>query len=137
MTKFALVAMVILVIIAFSAAWTVSFRPLHFLFSIGLHFLGGVFAALLIASFYNSEFKKLPQYLVFFAILGMTLGLGVLWELAEYSVDQSIGTKLNQIYHHPFIIGGDLDDTIQDLLMDSLGAITAIALWQAGTRPKS
>ena len=75
--------------------------------SMTYHFLGGFFMAMLIYSFYHSEFSKLSQPTRFLVVVMMTLAVGAFWEMAEY--------MLHSI--------GDLDDTIQDLVMDTIGAL--------------
>ena len=86
-----------------------------------LHVLGGFFIALLVASYYRNEFAKLPQPLRFFCILGIVMGVGVLWEFHEYAI--------GQIAHIP--LQGDLADTMKDLLMDTLGGIVAGLFWMS------
>lgn len=75
------------------------------------HFIGGFFIALLVASYYANEFSKLSQPFRLFALLGIVMGIGVLWEFHEYSLGQFIGISLQ----------GDLADTIKDLFLDTLG----------------
>ena len=82
------------------------------------HLLGGFCIGLLIASYYSSEFAKIPQPLRFFCIVGISMGIGVLWEFHEYLLSIYFGTSFM----------GDLPDTMKDLLMDTLGAIGAQAL---------
>ena len=82
------------------------------------HFAGGFFIALLIASYYATEFRKLSQPLRFFCIVGLTIAMAVFWEFHEFALGRLIGISLM----------GDLADTIKDLLMGPLGAITAAVL---------
>lgn len=77
------------------------------------HFIGGLGIALLVASYYATQFGKLSQLLRFFCVLGMTIGVGVLWEFHEYVLGQIL----------PVSLQGDLDDTMKDLLMDTLGGV--------------
>ncbi len=83
------------------------------------HILGGLFIGLLATSYYRNEFAKLPQPLRFFCILAIVMAVGVLWEFHEYAIGQLFGVPLQ----------GDLVDTIQDLLMDTLGGIMAGLFW--------
>ena len=54
------------------------------------------------------------------AIFLVTLGLGALWEIAEYAVDQLLGThSQGSPTHLP------LDDTMIDLMLDGLGGLVA------------
>lgn len=86
------------------------------------HFAGGFFIALLIASYYATQFAKLSQPLRFFCIVGLTMAVAVLWEFHEYALGQFIGVSLM----------GDLADTIKDLLMGTLGGMiaTLYAFWR-------
>jgi hypothetical protein len=53
----------------------------------------------------------------------LTLALGTAWELVEFASDSLLGTNMSQGY----------DDTIRDLIADSVGALTgavlAVRLW--------
>lgn len=93
-------------------------------FDIFLHFLGGFFIAMLIFSYYHKEFKKLPQHMQFFAIIGMTMGIGVIWEFGEYIASQTLRDLFLNKYSIRVYFIGDLGDTMADLLMDTLGGIT-------------
>ena len=86
------------------------------------HLIGGFFIALLVASYYATEFSKLSQPFRLFALLGIVMGIGVLWEFHEFALGQFIGISLQ----------GDLPDTIKDLLLDTLGGV--IAALYAGWR---
>jgi len=97
--------------------------------SVVFHFLGGFFVAMLVASFYNNEFSKLPQYLRFFVVVAMTLGVGIFWEFAEYSATAFLTPPIYNSYHYYLKFIGDLNDTILDLTMDTLGAISATIIW--------
>jgi hypothetical protein len=57
------------------------------------------------------------------AIVLLTLGLGALWEIAEYGVDRLLGTAAQRA---PGM--APLDDTMLDLLMDGLGGVIVAAL---------
>ena len=57
------------------------------------------------------------------AILLVTLGIGALWEIAEYSVDQLLG---RQTQGAPTM--SPLDDTMIDLVMDGLGGVLGAIL---------
>ncbi len=79
------------------------------------HFAGGLAIALLVTSYYSTEFGKLSQPFRFFCIVAIAMGIGVLWEFHEYI--------LTQLAHRSF--QGDLDDTMHDLLLDTLGGVVA------------
>lgn len=83
------------------------------------HLLGGIFIALLVESYYANEFKKLPQPLHWFCVLGIVMAVGVLWEFHEYALGRFLSIPLQ----------GDLADTMKDLLMDTLGGIATATLY--------
>ncbi|MEK7582797.1 MAG: hypothetical protein AAB483_00090 [Patescibacteria group bacterium] len=79
------------------------------------HLVGGFFIALLVASYYANEFGKLSQPFRLFALLGIVMGIGVLWEFHEFALGRLVGVSLQ----------GDLADTIKDLFLDTLGGLIA------------
>ena len=93
-----------------------------------LHFLGGFFVAMLIFSYYNTEFQKNSQMFKLFALVGMAAGIGVIWEFSEFIANQVLVDPLYKYFGiHGYFIG-DLNDTISDLLNDILGAISYFSL---------
>ncbi len=93
----------------------------YFWFDMTLHFLGGFFIAMLMADYLKDNLagSKLKNLIV---IIGATIFIGVVWEFTEYLASQ---TLIEPIYNNFSIRAyfiGDLDDTINDLLMDILGA---------------
>lgn len=98
------------------------------------HTLGGFFVALLLSSLYDSEFAKLPQSLRFLVIMGCTIGIGAVWEMSEYLATQTLTQPIYNYWHYRVYFMGDLTDTIQDLVMDSIGGLlaasTALYLFQ-------
>lgn len=91
------------------------------------HFLGGFFVAMLMVH-YLADAKPSSVIKKCLIILGATSFIGVVWEFAEYLAAQTLIELLytNFGFHAYFI--GDLDDTINDLLMDILGALTFLLL---------
>jgi uncharacterized membrane protein YjdF len=85
-----------------------------------LHFLGSSGAALLIYMIYFNYYPFLQQHYRLLALLTITttICVGVLYELEEYLEDVFTGS-------HRL---GDGFDTANDLLMNSWGAIIALAL---------
>ena len=77
------------------------------------HLASGICLGIIVASYYRSEFGSLPQPLRFFCVLGIVMAVGVLWEFHEYALGRMI----------PVSLQGDLDDTMKDLLMDTLGGV--------------
>lgn len=87
------------------------------------HFLGGFFVAMLMTH-YLADVKipsKLKHYLI---VVGAVSFIGVVWEFAEYLAAQTLIEPLYSNFGFRAYFIGDLDDTINDLLMDVLGALT-------------
>lgn len=104
--------------------------------SIAFHFLGGFLAAMLVFSLYHSEFAKLSQPVRFLTIVAITLMIGVFWEFSEYIANQTLNNWIYRVYHYRGYFMGDLDDTVQDLAMDTIGALTFVILGFKFTNPK-
>ena len=63
--------------------------------------------------------SKLKNTLI---ILGAVSFIGVTWEFAEYLASQTLIEPIYRIFGFRTYFIGNLDDTINDLLMDILGA---------------
>ncbi|NCS98796.1 hypothetical protein GW764_01270 [Candidatus Parcubacteria bacterium] len=91
--------------------WTISW------FDILMHFLGGfliaIFVILVLYSYSDFESLKKHKIFLFSLIVGMTLVVGLGWELWEIFV--GFTDAIN-----------DLGDTILDIVMDVIGAFSAI-----------
>lgn len=83
------------------------------------HFLSSMlvsamaFMAIYLIDWYVEEIY-IPAKVMPFIIIAVGCSFGVLWEIMEWSADLILGTGMQY----------SLDDTIQDLLMDLLGALT-------------
>lgn len=98
-------------------------------FDVILHFLGGFFIAMLMAH-YLADIKtrsKLKNYLI---IVGAVSLIGVTWEFAEYIANQTLTEPLYNNFGVRTYFIGDLDDTLNDLLMDILGALSWLAIFR-------
>jgi hypothetical protein len=89
-----------------------------------MHFLGGF----LIAYFFLDVIREAliaqrPLWKDLLLIVGASLIVGVLWELMEFAITNMAGSYFAQRLHQECCIGS-LADTLKDLVMDSLGAIT-------------
>ena len=94
-----------------------------------LHFLGGFFVAMFMV-YYLADVKtpsKLKRYLV---VIGAVSLIGVVWEFSEYLANQMLLEPLYNNFGFRAYFIGDLDDTINDLLMDILGAISFLAIFR-------
>ena len=67
----------------------------------------------------------MPSGMRMLVILALALGVGVVWEWAEYlsSFSRESIPTLYRYFH-----GGNLADTLKDLVADSLGALAYLAL---------
>ncbi len=89
-----------------------------------LHFSGGFFMAMFFADYLkhlhigNPSSPKLKKTLI---IVSVTVFIGVVWEFSEYLATGFFGDYLYNKYGAVCCMG-NLDDTISDLLMDTLGA---------------
>ena len=98
-------------------------------FDMSLHFLGGFFVAMFMV-YYLADVKtpsKLKRYLV---VIGAVSLIGVVWEFSEYLANQMLLEPLYNNFGFRAYFIGDLDDTINDLLMDILGAISFLAIFR-------
>ena len=97
------------------------------------HFLGGFFVAMLMVHYLkikelrisNFELGLLKKVLI---TVGAVSFIGVVWEFAEYLSAQMLIEPLYNNFGIRAYFVGDLDDTINDLLMDILGALTFLLL---------
>lgn len=95
-----------------------------------MHFISGVFISVgVILWLIYLEMKniRLPRWLQAYLILGTAAFLAVLWELAEFTSDRIFGTSSQ---------GGDLTDTMLDLLYDVSGAVIVAVVWRLTTKQK-
>lgn len=100
----------------------------HFWFDMILHFGGGFFVAMFMADYlkeYFSNGTKLKNLLI---ILGATVFAGVVWEFAEYIANQTLIEPTYKYLGIRAYFMGDINDTINDLVMDILGATLFSAL---------
>lgn len=130
-----------LMIFVLAAGYVASFLSMDWYYYWGntvFHFIGGCLAATLVLSYYFSEFNKLSQPFRFFALLGCALIIGVFWEFHEYilSTLHASWPSFAALFPKKLTFIGDLDDTIKDLLMDSLGGVT-VALYYFVFKRKS
>lgn len=100
----------------------------HLWFDSTQHFLGGFFVALFFGYYLKDHLlpnKKLNNALI---IIGATIFIGVVWEFAEYIANQTLVIPTKQYLGINAYFMGDLKDTVADLLLDILGALTIYLL---------
>jgi len=91
-------------------------------FDVLLHFLGGFFIAMFFAAYLDDHIKgesKLKNTLI---IVGAAMFIGVVWEFAEYIANQTLVEPFYEYFRVRAYFMGDLNDTVNDLTMDMLGA---------------
>ena len=104
-----------------------------YFYDVILHFLGGFFVAMFFVSFFNNlkiEGNALikNKHLIWALIItGSTLFIGVFWEFTEYLATIYFSEALLKNYGIVCCMG-NLDDTIEDLALDSFGAIMFVFL---------
>ncbi|KKR02539.1 MAG: hypothetical protein UT29_C0001G0019 [Candidatus Yanofskybacteria bacterium GW2011_GWA1_39_13] len=87
-----------------------------------LHFSGGFFIAMFFSIYLKAhifENSKLKNTLI---ILGVASFIGVTWEFAEYIANLVLSPMIYDAFAIRTYFMGDLNDTVNDLLMDILGA---------------
>lgn len=96
-------------------------------FDMSLHFLGGFFVAMLMFHYLSdvSSPTKIKKYLI---IVGAVSFIGVVWEFAEYLASQTLIEPIYRYFEVRAYFIGDLDDTINDLLMDIMGSFSFLLI---------
>jgi hypothetical protein len=88
-----------------------------------LHFLSalvlGMVGFLIIYVFYSVNKLKLPLFIVVLFSFSFAASIGVVWEIIEYFIDMTLGTNMQV---------SSLDDTMIDLIVNSLGALIAAVI---------
>ncbi len=94
-------------------------------FDKALHFLGGAVAAWFALSLMQDEVTPMSWWKQALIVVSVTAFIGVVWEWAEY-LSSYTRAQTPWLYH--YFSGGDLTDTLGDLVADTLGAL-ALAVW--------
>ncbi len=84
----------------------------------------------------NKNFKLNIYFSALFAF-SLTVAIGVVWEIVEYSADSLFGANMQRAYEsiadgggrgNPLVGQAALSDTMKDLILDSVGSICACVL---------
>jgi hypothetical protein len=94
-------------------------------FDKAMHTLGGVVAAWFVLALLQDEITHLRAWKQLLIIVGVALSIGVAWEWAEYA---STLTRSHTPWLYRWFHGGNLPDTLGDLVADTAGAIL-MTLW--------
>lgn len=94
-----------------------------------LHTLGGLAVAWMAMAIFQDDINHLPWHKQLLLIISLTALVGVLWEFAEYAAGLT-RSSWPWLYH--WFHGGDMGDTIGDLIADLSGGtlFAAWALWK-------
>ncbi|SHI84674.1 hypothetical protein [Wenxinia saemankumensis] len=74
----------------------------------------GIFAFLMIFMLFEGDSYAAPPWALAVLSACVAMAIGVVWEIFEYAVDQTLGTNMQK---------SGLPDTMGDLIVDTLGAI--------------
>ena len=91
-----------------------------------LHFSGGLGVALFARYYFAKDLKNISRFgsLVFLVSFGAAVG--VFWEFLEYGISVISKWTAGSLNDIDFL--GDVEDTVSDLLMDTLGAFVVAVL---------
>lgn len=115
-----------------------------------LHGLSGGLITLGCFSFINllndNDIVHINKFLIVLSAFALTVTIGVLWEIVEFSIDGIFGTNMQRAYNsitgEPFVGRNALTDTMKDLILDALGSlvvsiICGVIIKYSGEVPKS
>ncbi len=96
-------------------------------FDKAMHVIGGVVAAWFVLALLQEEITHMAGWKQALIIISVTAFIGIVWEWAEYL---SQYTKQDYPLFYKYFSGGDLPDTLTDIVADTAGAIvtTVVAL---------
>jgi hypothetical protein len=90
-----------------------------------MHVVGGIVAAWFVLTLFQQEISHMAPWKQMCIFVGVTALIGVIWEWAEYA---SNFTRATYPWWYHYFHGGDLADTLGDLLADTIGA-ALLTLW--------
>ena len=94
-----------------------------------LHSLGGFFVAMFVADYLKDRLIPKGWIKNTLIVVGATTFIGVVWEFAEFIANQTLIDFIYNKFKIRAYFMGDLNDTVLDLLMDILGAITLMSFY--------
>lgn len=114
-----IVFLALLVAVLQSVAFSFFFYWTLWWYDILMHGLGGFLIGSIAAWAYVFELKRHVGVNRFLWIVGVTLAVGVLWEIFEYTV----GFRVYDSLYEPYVV-----DTLNDMGMDTAGALLAFLM---------
>jgi hypothetical protein len=90
-----------------------------------LHVIGGIVAAWFVLTLFQQDIAHMVAWKQALIFVGIAAFIGLVWEWAEYL---SNFTRETAPWWYHYYHGGDLADTLGDLLADTIGA-ALLTLW--------
>lgn len=87
-----------------------------------MHFIGGAVAAWFVLALLQEEVTHMKWWKQVLIMVSVTAFIGMVWEWAEYL---SQYTKNDYPLFYKYFSGGDLPDTLLDLVADTAGGVVA------------
>lgn len=117
---------VVLIVADFLSMYYHLFQRFFWL-DMALHFLGGIWVAILFASVFNENNLKTANFFLWAVLMISFVALvGLLWELSEFTFLNDLMARIFGSQEGVML----LDDTLSDLIFDLLGAAAAaLAYW--------
>ena len=129
-TKTLRIYFLLAIIVHFILGGTLQFYRDVWFFSFIVHFINSFLIATIIYGMLLRHCKNQSKFFMFISTVAFTALVGVVWEVCEYAIDGMMaGSNMqrfnNSVTLEPFIGRKALQDTMIDLMMDTLGGIVA------------
>lgn len=119
----------IAIIVHFILGGTLHYYRDVWFFSFIVHLINSFLIATIIYGMLLRHCKNQSKFFMFIITVACTALVGVLWEVCEYAIDGLSGKNMqrfnNSVTGEPFIGRHALQDTMIDLMMDTLGGVLA------------
>ena len=118
------------IIVHFICGGTLQFYRDVWFFSFIVHFINSFLIATIIYGMLLRHCQNQSKFFMFIATVAFTALVGVLWEVCEYAIDgMKSGSNMQRFNHsitgEAFVGRRAIQDTMIDLMMDTLGGIIA------------
>lgn len=129
-TKTLRVYFLLAIIVHFIGGGTLHYYRDVWFFSFAVHLINSFLIATIIYGMLLRHCKNQSKFFMFLSTVAFTALIGVLWEVCEYAIDGMMtGSNMqrfnNSVTNEPFIGRRALQDTMIDLMMDTLGGVLA------------